>query len=144
MPGSVSGPFNRTIDKIRSFSGWTSAALLSLVLCSGCATYNYAERVKVVGFSDDLQKGRSVGNIRGEDCTWKILGYQMGAAPTVDRAFRHAQNQTDGSSLSGSMNNSQRSNSRIRYAVNVATASDGFDAVLFGKNCIVVTGVGYR
>ena len=117
----------------------------SLTLASaGCATYNYAQNVKTIGFTDDLTKGKSVGNIRGEDCTWHIAGYQLGGAPTVDRAFTHARNQTDGSSFSGSMTSSKSNGNDLRYINNVNTQNDGFDAVLFGKRCIVVTGVGYR
>lgn len=118
-------------------------ALIAL-MSTGCATYNYAQNVKTISFSDDLAKGQSVGNVRGEDCTWNILGYQMGGIPTVDRAFSHARNQTDGSSLVGSMSSKQTSNGQLRYINNVNTANDGFNAVIFGKQCIVVTGVGYR
>ncbi len=118
----------------------TAVALAS----AGCATYNYAHNVKTVSFSENLEKGQSTGNIRGEDCTWQILGYQMGGLPTVDRAFEHARNQTDGGSLSGSMSRSQGGAGNIRYINNVNTKNDGFNAGLFGKTCIVVTGVGYR
>lgn len=118
-------------------------ALIAL-MGTGCATYNYAQNVKTVAFTDDLTKGTSVGNIRGEDCTWQILGYQLGGMPTVDRAFTHARNQTDGSSLSGSLNSKQTANGQLRYINNVNTKNDGFNAGLFGKSCIVVTGVGYR
>lgn len=121
------------------------AVLIGLVSLSGCASYEYANNVKTVAFSDDVSKGSSVGNIRGEDCTWQILGYQLGGLPTVDRAFTHARQQTDGASLSGSMGmKDQASGKEIRYANNVSTSKDGFNAVLFGKQCIVVTGVGYR
>lgn len=113
-------------------------------ILSGCATYNYAERVRLVAFSDNVKKGSSVGNIRGEDCTWHILGYQMGGAPTIDRAFQHVRNQTDGGSLTGSLGGSSAKGDSIRYVVNLSTMQDGFNAGLFGKNCIVVTGVGYR
>jgi hypothetical protein len=113
---------------------------------TGCATYDYAHNVKVISFSENLEKGQSVGNIHGEDCTWQILGYALGGAPTVDRAFEHTRNQTDGGSLVGSLssNKQQTSNSAIRYINNVTTKNDGFDVGLFGKKCIAVTGVGYR
>ena len=120
------------------------AAFFAPFALGGCATYNYAERVKIVGFSEDLHKGQSTGNVRGEDCTWNILGYQMGGAPTVDRAVQHAQNQTDGSSLEGSFKKTSHNQNSLRYIVNMGTQHDGFNAVLFGKNCIVVTGVGYK
>jgi hypothetical protein len=114
------------------------------LLGSGCATYNYAQNVKTIAFTDDLTKGKSVGNIRGEDCTWKVLGYQLGGLPTVDRAFKHAQNGTDGSSFTGSMKSNQKASENLRYINNVNTKNEGFDAVLFGKNCIAVTGIGYK
>lgn len=116
----------------------------SLALFAGCATYNYASNVKTVAFADNLEKGQSVGNIRGEDCTWKVLGYPLGGEPTLDKAFQHAKNQTDGASLSGSLSSKQASNGPLRYISNVNSKPDGFDAFLFGKNCITVTGVGYK
>ena len=44
--------------------------------------------MKQVSFSDDVKKGQAVGNIRGEDCTWTVLGYKLGGDPTLDRAFK--------------------------------------------------------
>ena len=119
---------------------WVALMAISSV---GCATYNYAQNVKTIAFSDDLHKGSSVGNIHGEDCTWQILGYQLGGLPTVDKAFQHARNGTDGASLSGSLTSNQKGDS-LRYSNSVSTKNDGFNAVLFGKTCIVVTGVGYK
>lgn len=118
-------------------------ALLAIT-STGCATYNYAQNVKTIAFTDDLKKGNSVGSIHGEDCTWQILGYQLGGLPTVDKAFGHAQHGTDGASLSGSLTSKQQSNGSLRYVNNVSTKNDGFNAGLFGKTCIVVTGVGYK
>lgn len=114
------------------------------IATAGCATYNHAQNVKTIAFSDNLEKGQAVGNVRGDDCTWRILGYQLGGLPTVDRAFEHVRNQTDGSSLSGSVNNSQAARGNIRYLNNVTSKNTGFDAVVVGKTCITVTGVGYR
>lgn len=121
-------------------------ALVALfaIASTGCATYNYAQNVKTIAFTDDLKKGNSVGSIKGEDCTWQILGYQLGGLPTVDKAFMHAQHGTDGASLSGSLTSGQKSNGSLRYVNNVSTKNDGFNAGLFGKTCIVVTGVGYK
>ncbi|MGE3681820.1 MAG: hypothetical protein AB7G93_08850 [Bdellovibrionales bacterium] len=121
-----------------------SCALFAL-MSGGCATYNYAQNVKTIAFSDNLEKGQSVGNIRGEDCTWQVLGYQMGGMPTVDRAFSNAQYGKDGSSFAGSMTSGNtNTGTGLRYINNVSTKNDGFNAGLFGKSCIVVTGVGYR
>jgi hypothetical protein len=112
---------------------------------SGCATYNYAQNMKMVGFDDNAQKGTAVGNIRGEDCTWNVLGQQLGGFPTVDRAFMNAKNQAGAMESAGfDKSGKDRAGAPIRYVNNVSTANDGFNAVLFGKQCIVVTGVGYR
>lgn len=114
---------------------------------SGCATYNWAESVKTVSFTDDLKKGTAVGNIRGEDCTWTVLGYKMGGEPTLDRAFINAKNQAGGLEAAGlgSLNDNKGRGDSLRYVNNVHTERDGFNAAgLLAKNCIVVTGVGYK
>lgn len=119
-------------------------ALATTAGLTGCVTYNHAENLKMVGFDDKGQKGQSVGNIRGEDCTWTILGAKLGGDPTVDRAFINARNQA-GLLESGGMKVDSRSNApTLRYVNNVHTANDGFNAGVVAKQCIVVTGVGYR
>lgn len=117
---------------------------LFAILNAGCATYNYAQNVKTIAFTDELEKGHSVGSVHGEDCTWQILGYQLGGLPTVDKAFQHAQHGTDGASLTGSLSGSQKEIQSLRYINNVSTKNGGFNAGLFGKTCIIVTGVGYK
>ena len=110
---------------------------------SACATYQTARKVAVVSFDDNPVKGKSIGNIRGEDCTWRVLGYQLGGLPTVDRAFSNARKGIEGGLEAAGMTKSGKA-SELRYVNNVSTANDGFDAVVVGKSCIVVTGVGYR
>jgi hypothetical protein len=112
-------------------------------LMSSCATYQYANNVKLIGFDDNPQKGISVGNVRGEDCTYMLLGYKLGGDPTVDKAFINAKNQASSLESAGFKNDASHANA-IRYVNNVSTGHDGFDAGLFAKNCIVVTGVGYK
>lgn len=119
--------------------------LAAMAGLSGCATYNYAQNLKMVSFDDTGAKGQSVGNIRGEDCTWTILGYQMGGVPTVDRAFTNAKNQAGALESAGWNNGGKdRNGPTLRYVNNVSTANDGFNAGIVAKQCIVVTGVGYR
>lgn len=118
-----------------------AAALLSLC---GCASYNYAQNVKMVSFDDKGTKGTSVGNIRGEDCTWSVLGYQFGGLPTVDKAFINAKRQASAAEAAGFDNSGKNRGEAIRYVNNVSTENDGFNVGLFGKQCIVVKGVGYR
>jgi len=118
--------------------------VLIAITSTGCASYNYAQNVKTIAFSDDLTKGKSIGSVKGEDCTWQILGYQLGGVPTVDKAFAHAQHGTDGASLSGSLSSDQQGKGSLRYINNVSTKNTGFNAGIFGKACIAATGVGYR
>jgi hypothetical protein len=118
--------------------------VIAALALSGCATYNYANNVKLVSFDDNIQKGTSVGPIRGEDCTWRILGYQLGGLPTVDRAFINARNQAGSLESAGFKSSTDKHENAIRYVNNVSTENDGFDAVVVGKTCIVVKGVGYR
>lgn len=111
---------------------------------AGCATYNYAENVKNISFDDNPTKGVSTGNIRGEDCTWSVLGYQMGGLPTLDRAFINAKNQAGGLESAGLTSDGKGRGEKLRYVNNVHTSNEGFNAVIVGKTCIVVTGIGYR
>jgi hypothetical protein len=120
---------------------------LACLSFTGCATYNYAESVKTVAFSDDVKKGASVGNIRGEDCTWALLGYKLGGDPTLDRAFINAKNQAGGMESAGFGDVTDKTKARgesLRYVNNVHTSRDGFNAGVVAKNCVVVTGIGYK
>lgn len=94
---------------------------------SACTTYQYAKDVKMVSFDDNVTQGHSVGPVRGEDCQRFVLGYPIDENPTLDQAFADA-----------------RKESQIRYMNNVSTDYAGFDAVVYGKRCLVVKGTGYR
>ena len=123
----------------------TILILSALFVFSGCATYQYAKNVKMVSFEDDVTKGKSVGPIRGEDCVWHILGYRLGGNPTLDRAFASARSQTtSGIGSAFSSKTEALSDKSIRYINNVSSEYDGFDAVVVGKQCLIVKGLGYR
>ena len=120
-------------------------AMTCVMGLSACASYKYADNMKMVGFDENGQKGQAIGNIRGEDCTWSVLGYKMGGSPTVDRAFMNAKNQAGGMEAAGlDHTGKDRGGTPLRYVNNVSTANDGFNALIVGKQCIVVTGVGFR
>jgi hypothetical protein len=118
--------------------------LALFVTAQGCATYKYANNVKMVSFSDDLTKGKSVGNVRGEDCTWSVLNQPLGGAPTIDKAFINTRKQASTIESAGFSSSGANNNEGLRYVNNVSTEREGFNAYLFGKDCLVVTGVGYR
>lgn len=117
--------------------------LALFVAAQGCATYKYANNVKMVSFTDDLSKGKSVGNVRGEDCTWSVLDYKLGGAPTIDKAFINTKKQADTLQSAGFSNSANQSDA-LRYVNNVSTERSGFNAYIVGKDCLVVTGVGYK
>jgi hypothetical protein len=121
--------------------------LLTLVLTvlSSCATYHYAQKVKTISFSENMTKGTSVGPIRGEDCTWTVFNQQLGGAPTIDKAFMNAKEQSGAVSAAGFGALTTKDTSKeIRYINNANTSNEGFQAYLFGKSCLVVTGIGYK
>src|SRR5690606_24440018 len=109
------------------------------VLAQGCATYKYANNVKMVSFSDDVSKGKSVGNIRGEDCTWKFFGQALGGAPTIDKAFINTRKQASTVQSAGFSSAANQADA-LRYVNNVSTERSGFDAYIVGKDCLIVTG----
>lgn len=117
--------------------------LALFVTAQGCATYKYANNVKMVAFTDDLSKGKSVGNVRGEDCTWSVLNNPLGGAPTIDKAFINTRKQADTLQSAGFSNAANQADA-LRYVNNVSTERSGFNAGLFAKDCLVVTGVGYK
>jgi len=121
----------------------STATFVAALFLTSCASYQYASNVKLVGFQDNVAKGTSVGNIRGEDCTWNVLGYQMGGLPTVDKAFINARNQAGAVESAGFDNSGKGRGQSIRYVNNLTTSNEGFNAGLVAKRCIVVKGVGY-
>jgi hypothetical protein len=126
------------------FSKRVSLQLAAVLWLGGCASYQYAQNVKLISFDEGAKKGQAVGNIRGEDCTWNVFGYQMGGLPTVDRAFINAKNQARGVEAAGLDSSGKSRGLGIRYVNNVTTENDGFNAFIVGKQCIVVKGSGYR
>jgi len=102
-----------------------------LFIFSSCASYNYAQKVKTISFDNDVTTGKAIGPIRGEDCTWVILGMQFGDNPTIEKAVTNARKQGGGLES-------------LRYINNATTSNDGFNAVLFETRCLVLTGVGYK
>ena len=98
----------------------------AIIGMTGCATYRYARDVKMVSFDDDCTKGKSVGPIRGEDCTWTVLGYEFGK-PTLDKAVDNA-----------------KTANQVRYVNHLSTENDGFNVGFLKKDCIVIKGGGYK
>jgi len=117
---------------------------LMLVLLQSCASYKYAQQIKMVSFDDNVKKGKSAGPIQGKDCTWMVAGYWLGGNPTVDKAFLNAMNQAGMMESAGAGSSKDSRGQKIRYINNANTDTEGFNALgIVGKQCIVVNGVGY-
>ncbi|OFZ49024.1 MAG: hypothetical protein A2381_15570 [Bdellovibrionales bacterium RIFOXYB1_FULL_37_110] len=117
-------------------------SILILVTLAGCASYQHAQNVKLISFSDNITKNSSTGIIEGQDCTWQVLGYKLGGAPTISKAFLNTQNQA-GALESAGLSTANSSNA-LRYVNNVSTEKGGFDVGIFGKECLIVKGEGHK
>lgn len=110
-------------------------------LCS-CQTAQQAREVKLLGFDEDVSKGKSLGPIEGGDCVYHIFGYWLGGQPTLQRAVMNARvGKTSTISDSGG---GSRSGGGARYFNNASVSNDGFDALVFGKSCINITATGFK
>ena len=119
------------------------SAVAMLSLQTGCSTYTYAKNIKMMSFDNDVQTGRAIGPTRGADCTWSIMGVQLGSEPTLDRALGNARTRS-GEGAMDAVTKGDEANA-VRYMANVSTDWDGFNAAgIIAKKCIVVKGIGYR
>ncbi|MSP23711.1 MAG: hypothetical protein EXR75_00815 [Myxococcales bacterium] len=100
--------------------------------------------MKTIAFDANVTKGTPLGPIRGEDCTWTVLGVTLGARPTIMQAFVNAKEQSGAVASAGFGFISKQTGNEVRYINNATTGSDGFNAYLLAKECFVVTGLGYR
>lgn len=111
----------------------------------GCASTKVAENVKMIAFKDKEpgKVEKSLGNIEGKDCTWRILGYPLGFDPNVRNAFINTSQQKE---EKVPFQNSKKAgaNGDISYLRNVSVNPSGFSAYIVGRSCINVTGVGFQ
>lgn len=107
----------------------TRAILLGVLLAfgSGCTSHQYAKKVKMVSFDNNVAAGQSVGPVRGESCQAAVMGYPIGEKASLDGAMANA-----------------RSQHQLRYLNNVSTEDGGFDAYFYSKRCLIVKGTGYQ
>ncbi len=149
---------------------WLLFGSLTVAEFSACATYTVAGQVKVLALSTDLNRGKSVGTVRGEDCTWTYFGFRMQGPPSLERALAGAHPVIDPSpdrqaSIPKVPTEVPKGvppdappdlppeaqpvahdvGHQIRYIEDANTQTDGsFNAGLVAKNCITVTGTGYE
>lgn len=107
----------------------TTATLCLTLLMSGCSSYQYAKNVKIIAFHDLKGRGQSVGPVEGQDCMWRVLGYQFSENPSLDRAFMDAK---------------KHGGEHLSYIKNVSTKNTGFVTGIVDKQCLVVQGEGVK
>lgn len=118
-----------------------ASALFALV---GCQTAQQAKEIKLIGFEENVSKGTSLGPIEGGDCVFHVLGYWLGGQPTLSRALMNARTgktTSIGDSMGGG---STMAKGGARYFNNVVVTHDGFNAGIFGKQCINITAMGFK
>lgn len=123
---------------MKFFAGFLSA----LFVLGGCVHYRDVKEIKTVGFSDDLSKGKSVGQFEADDCVFKVFGYYLGGSPDISRAISNARTQKK-TKITDVAYDQKDEGKPLRYVNNMTVKYDGFNAYLFGKQCVVVSGVGY-
>jgi hypothetical protein len=114
-----------------------------IALLSACTTHQTIKEIKMVSFDDDVRQGQSVGQITADDCNFYILGYAIGNPPSISTAIKNAQTQKT-TGIADAITNEKSTNQAIRYMNNVTVKPGGFDAYVVKKNCIQISGLGYR
>ena len=107
--------------------------VLVAIIFTSCQTAQQAREIRLLGFSEDVSKGKSVGPMEGDDCIWQILGYRFGGFPTLQKAVMNARKgktSSIGDSFGGDGQGSSKSD--VRYFNNVTVSNDGFNAVVVG------------
>jgi hypothetical protein len=123
----------------RAFGMWVSLAGLGV---GGCTRHLVANEIKLVGFEENVKKGKSVGEIDGDDCVFTILGVRLGGSPTVGAAIQNARLQRK--SEIGDVAGGAKTGDALRYINNLHIEPGGFDAFVFAKDCLEVKGMGYK
>jgi len=120
--------------------------LCFLPLLGACASSSVSQKLTFVSFEEKPkpQELTSVGSIEGRTCTWALLGYELGLAPSVRDAFTNAVHQKEEGMLPTEQAKSKGTGGSLKMVRNVAVEEGGFNAWVLSRRCITVTGVGYR
>jgi hypothetical protein len=100
----------------------------SFLILTSCAHYHVARNAKLVSQSENIEKGESIGTVRGEDCQYHVLGFPMGEKPTVDKLLMDLKSK----------------NPSMRYVNNMSVEPVLSNFVLFKKQCFILKGVAYK
>jgi len=128
---------------------------------AACHTYKDVRDIRLVGFEADAKKGRNVGEVEGKVCAYHAFGLWFGGAPTVGAAVKEARGfavpvvaekpvekeekaKADKTAKDAKEVKKEVESNELRYVNNLTVKVDGFDAIVFGKRCLIATGTGYK
>lgn len=117
--------------------------LIGVIGLAGCQTAQQAKEIKLLGFTEDASKGTSTGPIEGADCVFHVFGYWLGGQPTLSKAVMNARSGKS-TSITDALGSADMGTGGVRYFNNMSVSNDGFNAVVFGKQCIKISAVGYK
>ncbi len=115
---------------------------LVAVFLTSCATYSDIKEIKLIGFTEDLHRGKSSVSLKADDCLYSLFGYALGSRPEISQAIANAQTGKE-SRVQDVAVGSQKTGKNFRYVNNLTTKYSGFSAGFFSKTCIEAKGVGY-
>jgi len=121
-----------------------SSAVLVAVVLGGCQTTQQAREIKLLGFEENASKGKGGGPLEGSDCVFHVFGYWLGGHPTLAKAVMNARKGRNSGLTDAVGGDEGNGDGGVRYLNNMSVSHDGFDAIIFGKNCIKISAVGYK
>lgn len=108
--------------------------LLSVAVTSSCTTPLYMHNVKLLSYTKNPYRGKSLGRVKGEDCSWKIFDISIGDAD-VEQAMTKAK--TGSTDLT-------RGKYQVSYFKNMQCRVTSQDYFIVKNTCYEVSGTGYR
>lgn len=117
-----------------------SAGYLTL----SCTSFRPMNEIKHIGFQTEVQKGKSVGQIEGDDCAFGVLGYWIGGNTSIGKALANARTGKKTTIADVANSSGGIEEGGVRYLNNVRYEHTGWDAYVAAKSCIQVSAKGYK
>lgn len=120
------------------------------LIASGCATHLYHDYryFKAVGLTHDISNLQNAGVVSSEDCSWTVFKYNIQAPPSLEDAFENAVGLREmgfQESMTDSFSSKSRlTENRVRMLINIRLRSEGWDALIIGKQCLKLHAIAYR
>ena len=121
-------------------------SLLALGFFTACTSYTPLKKLKHLGFDrDNVKKGKYINKVSGKDCSYTVLGYNIGQM-RIDEALANARAGIKGGVLSDLNVNKNNSASAadFRYITDLSMNYEFDNYVLFSQSCVKVAGRAYK